>query len=328
MTPFGATPPNFADCLTIGEAAEFLGVSAGTLRNWDRSGKLKSRRHPQNGYRIYLLEDLQAVLRSAELATLSSDDFAPQFDWSTVGESDHIVQFYENDQFLVETIAAFVASALRRRDASIVICTREHSRALEQTLSAQGFEMDKARKSGQFLMLDAEATLNNLNRGESPDPARFEEIFGEQIAKLRDSKHRIHVFGEMVALLWKMGLRDSAVELEQLWNDLAKRQAFVLLCGYPLAEFNSQSHRDTFQEICACHSSVIPAESYSAADTVDKRLRAVASMQQKVQALETEIELRKQKEKTLIERQRELSDSLKDAKEGRESKGEKPSDDK
>ena len=38
---------NFADCLTIGEAAEFLGVSTATLRNWDRSGKLKPRRHPQ-----------------------------------------------------------------------------------------------------------------------------------------------------------------------------------------------------------------------------------------------------------------------------------------
>ena len=57
---------NFADCLTIGEAAEYLGVSAATLRNWDRSGKLKPRRHPQNGYRIYLHEDLAAVLQSAD----------------------------------------------------------------------------------------------------------------------------------------------------------------------------------------------------------------------------------------------------------------------
>ena len=31
-----------------------------------RSGKLRARRHPHNGYRIYLHEDLEAVLRVAE----------------------------------------------------------------------------------------------------------------------------------------------------------------------------------------------------------------------------------------------------------------------
>jgi len=36
--------------LTVAEAAELLGVSASTLRNWDRAGKLKASRHPVNGY--------------------------------------------------------------------------------------------------------------------------------------------------------------------------------------------------------------------------------------------------------------------------------------
>ena len=70
--------PNFADYRTVGEAAEFLGVSRTTLRNWDRADKLKPRRHPKNGYRIYLHEDLEAVLRSAESSTLTDDSFAPR----------------------------------------------------------------------------------------------------------------------------------------------------------------------------------------------------------------------------------------------------------
>ena len=69
-------PSNFSDFLTISEAADFLGVSTATLRNWDRSGKLKPRRHPHNGYRIYLHEDLEAVLRSAELP-FDSDSLPP-----------------------------------------------------------------------------------------------------------------------------------------------------------------------------------------------------------------------------------------------------------
>jgi len=49
--------------LTVGAAASFLGVSTTTLRNWDRSGKLKAHRHPINGYRLYRREDLEALLR-------------------------------------------------------------------------------------------------------------------------------------------------------------------------------------------------------------------------------------------------------------------------
>ncbi len=48
--------------LTVGEAAEFLGVSVSTLRNWDRQGKLKAFRHPVNRYRLYRREDLKRLL--------------------------------------------------------------------------------------------------------------------------------------------------------------------------------------------------------------------------------------------------------------------------
>jgi len=50
------------DSVRVGEAATILGVSTKTLRNWDRMGKLKARRHPINGYRIYLREELQDLL--------------------------------------------------------------------------------------------------------------------------------------------------------------------------------------------------------------------------------------------------------------------------
>ena len=54
---------NIAVFLTVSKAAEHLGVSANTLRNWDRSGKLVSRRNPMNGYRLYRVEDLEKILQ-------------------------------------------------------------------------------------------------------------------------------------------------------------------------------------------------------------------------------------------------------------------------
>jgi predicted site-specific integrase-resolvase len=50
------------DSVWVGEAAGILGVSTKTLRNWDRTGKLKARRHPINGYRVYLRDELQDLL--------------------------------------------------------------------------------------------------------------------------------------------------------------------------------------------------------------------------------------------------------------------------
>ena len=56
--------PKLNEYLTVKEAAECLGVSASTLRNWDRSGKLRAVRHPANKYRLYRREALESLLRS------------------------------------------------------------------------------------------------------------------------------------------------------------------------------------------------------------------------------------------------------------------------
>jgi excisionase family DNA binding protein len=48
--------------LTVTLAAEFLGVSPSTLRNWDRGGKLRAIRHPVNGYRLYRKADLRKLV--------------------------------------------------------------------------------------------------------------------------------------------------------------------------------------------------------------------------------------------------------------------------
>lgn len=58
-----AMTENIQDYLTVGAAASFLGVSAKTLREWDRAGKLKPIRHPLNQYRLYARADLEAFLR-------------------------------------------------------------------------------------------------------------------------------------------------------------------------------------------------------------------------------------------------------------------------
>lgn len=48
--------------LTVAQAADFLGVSANTIRNWGKDGKIDEYRHPINNYRLFKPEDLRRVL--------------------------------------------------------------------------------------------------------------------------------------------------------------------------------------------------------------------------------------------------------------------------
>lgn len=60
--------------LTVSQAAVFLGVSASTLRNWDKAGKLKARRHPMNGYRLYEKRELERLLREIGNQSIIQDN--------------------------------------------------------------------------------------------------------------------------------------------------------------------------------------------------------------------------------------------------------------
>jgi signal transduction histidine kinase len=113
-----------------------------------------------------------------------------------------------------------------------------------------------------------------------------------------------------VALLWAEGKPEAALELEQLWNDLAKSYSFDLLCAYPMDSFSQSGDGELFGRVCGTHSHVIPAESYTALTDEGERLHAITILQQKAQALENEIEERRKAEQALYEKNDELREAV------------------
>ena len=63
MNPGRGVVENLKDFLRISEAAEYLGVSANTLRNWENAGKIPAHRHPVNGYRLFQKTELDSLLQ-------------------------------------------------------------------------------------------------------------------------------------------------------------------------------------------------------------------------------------------------------------------------
>jgi len=253
------TSPSLAEYLTIGEAAKFLGVSPWTLRNWDRDGRLKSMRHPKNGYRIYRQLDLQAILESQPICDESAGAGAPRFQWSHAGDHEHVVQFYESDDFLADSVASFFAAALRSGEACVLIATPAHRAAVEAALaSAGGCDLFAARARGQYVALDAAETLALFMVDGMPDPQRMFELVDTLMRDAAQGRPGMRAFGEMVALLWQDGRATAALQLEQLWQHYCDNEGLPLLCAYPKGLFDAGDSTG-IRDVCAAHSALVIA---------------------------------------------------------------------
>jgi len=229
------------------------------------------------------------------------------------GTHDHFVQFYENDDFLIDEVYGFVGAGLQNGGAGIVIATQPHRHGLEQRLktSSPSFLPD------QYVALDAAETLSKFMVDGRIDERRFAEVIEKVIRRAtRDGSRQVRIFGEMVSLLWAEGRHEAAIRLEELWNDLGSRQMFSLLCAYPMTHFHGEEHASGFGNICNAHSRVRPAETFIETATPDELRLQVARLQQKASALEAEITKRKRTEQSLRQRERELADFLENAVEG------------
>ena len=229
-------------------------------------------------------------------------------DWEDLGTSDHVVLVYEADAHLVEAVSRFVSIGLVAGEAAIVVATPPHREQLDACLRAHGVDLATASAQGQYIALDAAETLAQFMVDDWPDASRFADVVGNIIAGAGSRYPHVRVFGEMVALLWTAGHGDAALQIEGLWHDLVKTYAFPLLCAYPIRDFVNGAHAQQFLAICAAHSHVIPAESYTALTSPDTRLRTIAQLQQQAYALATEMVEREALQQTLRRREQELAD--------------------
>ena len=211
---------------------------------------------------------------------------------------EHVVQFYENDFFLIDSVVRYAAEGLRDGDVCIVIGTEAHRQALAAKLLGHGFDVVNDGLGDRYFALDAHETLSRFFVNDTIQPHLFNEIVGGMLKNAGKRGRRIRAFGEMVALLAGDGNFSAAVQLEQLWNDLRTQHEFALFCAYSLSNFDGDSS-GVLLDLCGHHTRVIPAESYNALTKAEDRLRAIVLLQQQARELESEIAERKKAEAAL-----------------------------
>jgi hypothetical protein len=178
----------------------------------------------------------------------------------------HAVQFYASDSSLVDTVGGFIAEGFSAGQPAILIATPEHRAAFTEELAGHGIAVDHARRHGDLVMIDARETLELFMIAGKPSAALFSTYVGSILEQMLRGRGRtiVRAYGEMVDLLWKDGDTEAAIELEILWNTLAQKHGFALLCAYSMGNFYKQA--DDYQAICRQHSHVIdvgaPAASF------------------------------------------------------------------
>jgi diguanylate cyclase (GGDEF)-like protein len=219
--------------------------------------------------------------------------------------SKHRVQFYDSDEFLVKKVLEFIEPARRSGDGVVVIADRDHLESIRALLHLQPCE-----STHDCVLLDARDALATFMVDGLPDKKRFDEVIGGLIRHVsRNGGKHVSAYGEMVAVLYAEGNAAAAVQLEQLWEQLAQRHRFSLLCAYPLSAFPDDAHRHAFECICAAHSQVDPLERFDAVKEPHELHRTMALLQQRADALEGELRQRQSFEQ-LLESQKAQIETL------------------
>jgi hypothetical protein len=172
----------------------------------------------------------------------------------TVAPHDHVVQLYDHDAELTSAVGPYLAEGLAAGDAVVIIATPEHRAGIAAELTALGVDVDHAIANGDYLALDAAATLAEFTVDGWPHSGRFDAVVGRLVRDKCNGGRALRAYGEMVALLWEDNRQAAAIELEMLWNDLRRRERFALYCAYRMTP-----DLDGLAQVCSLHGGVVPA---------------------------------------------------------------------
>src|SRR3954470_9066240 len=72
---------------------------------------------------------------------------------------DHIVQLYQDQDFLNRAVCRFAGAAITNGEGIILVPTKTHRDAFRPRLEAEGVDVEAARQRGQLTVVDADELL-------------------------------------------------------------------------------------------------------------------------------------------------------------------------
>jgi len=178
------------------------------------------------------------------------------------GPHDHVVQLYQDEDFLGEAVAQFAAEGLAKDESVVLAATRAHWENISRRLVRRGLDIDALSRRHQLSVLDAEFTLPRFMSGTGPDARTFKSLAGQTIEQARAGGKYAGVrwWGEMVNVLYVGGNKRGAHRLEQLFDEVAREQSIAIFCSLLMDKYDPRIYDEDFGNVCETHSHVISAE--------------------------------------------------------------------
>ena len=205
-----------------------------------------------------------------------------------MGRSEHFVQFYESDEFIMNSVAEYVVHGLKSGEANIVLASREKLAGIREGVEMLSVGLGDASLKGKYIALDAHKTLNRFTVDGMPDAELFSDVIGDVVTRASKISRELCIFSEMIAILCGEKRFDAAVRLEELWNGFRKKHELSVFCACPIGAFKDRLDAERMAQVCNAHCYVIPGESYTSITGTAERLRKIALLQQRAIELETE----------------------------------------
>jgi len=184
---------------------------------------------------------------------------------SSAGPKDHIVQLYQDQQFLNRAVCRFAAGAIANGEGVILVPTKAHWDAFRPRLEAEGVDVNAVQASGQLNVVDADELLPQFMRDKMPDSPVFLGLAADVISKARGSGRypKVRWWGEMVNILWEQGNVSASMALEDQFDRLAHQHEIAIFCSFVMDNFNSEVHSRMLPRLGQNHSHLIPVEDYA-----------------------------------------------------------------
>jgi MEDS: MEthanogen/methylotroph, DcmR Sensory domain len=178
---------------------------------------------------------------------------------------DHIVQLYQDQDFLNRAVCRFAGAALANGEGLILVPTLTHWQAIRPRLEAEGVDVDAARKRGQLTVVDADEFLPRFMRHAMPDSPVFLGLAAGVIGQARaEGRYQtVRWWGEMVNVLWERGDVAASMNLEDLFDQLANKHDIAIFCSFLMDNFDGEVHAHMLPRLGTNHSHLIPVEDYA-----------------------------------------------------------------
>lgn len=178
---------------------------------------------------------------------------------------DHIVQLYQDQQFLNRAVCRFAAAAMANGEGVILVPTIAHWDAFRPRLESEGVDVKAAEKRGQLTIVDADNLLPTFMRDGMPDSPVFLGLAANVVSQARGEGRypKVRWWGEMVNILWERGDVAASMNLEDLFDQLAHEEDISIFCSFSMDNFDGDVHARMLPRLSENHSHLIPVEDYS-----------------------------------------------------------------